>query len=399
MSIVLLCLSLIVILIIFIWADIYFGKRVFTKNNPSLYSEGFNDTPQLFTDGGEFFDTLFADIENAKHDISVSFFIVKKDALSRLFFQHLKEAAQRGVSVSLLIDRLGSFRIGKKVIKEIEEAGVRFAFSHTPNFPFIFFKALARNHRKIAVIDGEISYLGGFNVAKEYLGEKPKFGPWRDYHLRFTGDAVPIVQSVFAKDFAKAKQIKNEPHLNKATTPLEQKSYTFFISNGSSVAHHYIELFNKANASIFIGSPYFIPNHPVMMALVDAVKRGIKVSVLVPKKTDHLLVQEASYPYLKQLLELGCPVYQYEKGFYHGKLCMIDSSYVDIGTANFDRRSFFLNSEMNCLSSDQQLIKLLQQHIQQDIQSSSILTLDELTKSNPIQWTKRAVASFVAGLL
>ena len=150
--------------------------------------------------------------------------------------------------------------------------------------------------------------------------------------------------------------------------PLEKGTYRhqFFASEGFHLEDTFSTLIRNSDHSILIGTPYFIPGKKVFPELLAAVQRGVKLEILVPSKADHPLVKEASYKYLRKLIPLGATVYQYEKGFYHAKTLLIDETICDIGTANFDKRSFYLNYEINCFMYDKHFIEQVRGLLKKD---------------------------------
>ncbi len=153
---------------------------IFTQNNDI----------QFFTSGHRKFDALFNDIENATHHIHILYYIIKNDTLGNKFLNLLMKKAREGVEVRLLADYVGSRHLTKKHIKELKDSGVQVAFFFPSFFKFFNLRGNYRNHRKLAIIDGSIGYIGGFNIGDEYLGQSNKFGHWRDTHLRIIGDSV-----------------------------------------------------------------------------------------------------------------------------------------------------------------------------------------------------------------
>lgn len=171
-------------------------KRVRSRSFPLRQSDF-----RLYTYGNDLYDALFTDIKQAKHHVHVLFFIVKNDDISRTFLKLLIDKAQEGIEVRLLLDRFGSHYLSKEAIYSLQKHGVSFSFCHKVKFPFPFFSANQRNHRKITVIDGKIGYIGGFNIGEEYLGHNQRLGLWRDYHLRLTGEGIQDLQKQFLHDW------------------------------------------------------------------------------------------------------------------------------------------------------------------------------------------------------
>lgn len=354
---------------------------------------------RIFTHGPDLFEDYFAELRKAKKHIHVLFYIVKNDQLSFEFTSILKDKAKQGVEVRLLVDWVGC-SLSRKNIKKLKEAGVKFAYSQTPSFPFLFYKSQVRNHRKITVIDGEIGFAGGFNVGNEYVDKDKKLCPWRDYHIKMTGEGVKDLQKEFLldwRDAAKINLLQTEYYF--PPLPQGEISHQFVPSEGNLLENILFDLLSKAEKSIFIGTPYFIPSQRVFNELLSALRRGVSITILVPFKADHILVKEASYPYLRRLIKEGAAVHQYKKGFYHAKVLVIDDRLCDIGTANFDKRSMFLNFELNCLIYNKEFIRRVQAILHEDLRDSNLVSLADLNRFNPLRTLKERAAQTVSYFL
>ncbi|MBA4536599.1 cardiolipin synthase [Bacillus aquiflavi] len=395
--------TMIIILTIFtLWLsiDYYLGRKKhlasgLKKEFPIRQSDIY-----LYTDGIELFKDLFHELKNAKNHIHILFYIVKNDHISNEFLNILKTKALAGIEVRLLLDWLGSIKVSREKIYELRNAGVRFSFCHVPKAPFFFYTMHQRNHRKITVIDGKVGYIGGYNIGKEYINEDPKLNPWRDYHLKIYGEGVHDLQKQFMNDWIRATKSKISdtksyfPYLN-----IGETKHQFISSEGIFLEHTYSELIKKAKKSIFIGSPYFIPSKRILAHLINALNNGINVTILVPYQSDHIIVKDASLSYFRELLKNGAKIFQYSHGFYHAKVMLIDSQVCNIGTANFDKRSFYLNDEINCYIFSQDFIKKVEEVIQKDIRESKALTIEELKQTNVFQTFKEAFASAISHFL
>lgn len=394
---------LILLLIFIAWLaiDFFFGRlkhlhSVSKRNYPQRHAVW-----QLFTDGQELYNNLFEDISNAKHHVHILFYIVKNDLISNDFLNLLKKKAEEGVKVRLLLDRVGSYRISRKEVRQLRESGVHFSFSNKPRFPFIFYTLNYRNHRKITVIDGNIGYFGGFNIGKEYLGHDPYLGYWQDFHLKIHGDGVQDLQSEFMLDWGKAT---NE-HLHGESVyfpKLEQGplSLRFLPTDGAFIKDLLIDLIKNSKSEILIGTPYFIPGYEILQVILAARKRGVNVKILVPYKADHPFVKEAAFPYFKVMLKAGCQIYRYTNGFYHGKIILIDNELCDFGTANFDKRSFFINDELNCFIRDPTFIEKIRSEFLIDVfHRSEKLTTKKYEKRPFLQRGKEFFSSLISDLL
>ena len=273
----------------------------------------------------------------------VLFFIVKNDDISRTFLKLLIDKAQEGIEVRLLLDRFGSHYLSKEAIYSLQKHGVSFSFCHKVKFPFPFFSANQRNHRKITVIDGKIGYIGGFNIGEEYLGHNQRLGLWRDYHLRLTGEGIQDLQKQFLHDWLDdTDQNLLDSSLYFPTQQPGTILHRFIPTDGAYLQNTFLHLIESAKKELFIGTPYFIPGKKIMNALLKARKRGVQITILVPQKADHALVREAKFPYCRKLIQAGCNIYAFQQGFFHAKIIIIDDDICDIGTANFDMRSIYI---------------------------------------------------------
>lgn len=392
----------IVILGFLVWLpfDFYFGRKkhinsVFDKDFPKRQSD-----IQLFTQGKELFEDFFKEIQNAKRHIHILFYIVSNDRFSKEFLQLLKVKAQSGVEVRLMVDWVGGHKVNKQTVDDLKAHGVRFLFTHRLKLPYLFYSLQVRNHRKITIIDGKTGYLGGYNIGKEYIDQDSKLSPWRDYHLKISGEGVRDLQYEYLEDWFHSSGEDNRsndryfPVLNKGKCV-----HQFIPTEGVSLEKTFSDLISAAKTRITIGTPYFIPSKKLFADLRTALSHGIDLTIIVPKTADHPFVQEASYPYFRILLKEGAKVLQFEKGFYHSKIVLIDDKICDIGTANFDRRSIFLNHEMNCLIYDRSCIEDIKKELKYDMDHSFHLTLDMLSFPGPAQRFKESIAFSISPFL
>ncbi|MCM3718438.1 cardiolipin synthase [Fictibacillus phosphorivorans] len=384
---------LIAVLLILASLDFYYGhKKQVSLELPPSYGKG---EMQFLSTGYHFFDALFEDIKNAVEYIHIQFYILRDDELGQELCSLLIQKAQKGVEVRLLVDCLGSHGIKNETIQSLKQAGIHFQKSNKPGFPYFLYRLNHRNHRKVVIIDGNIGYIGGYNIGNEYIGKDTKLGDWRDYHLRLKGSVVDALQQSFNHDWNVASGDKVSVS---ATIDHDDPSYKDFMlvhSSGSAVYRFFYEKIQRSKKSILIGSAYFIPGKKMNKALLRAIKRGVKLTLVVPMNPDHPFVQEASYIYLKPLLEAGAEIYQFHEGFYHSKVLMFDEQICDIGTANFDFRSFFFNDEINCIFTDKHYIQEVKRVIESDLARSEILTLERLKKTRTPNVRIKEAVSFI----
>jgi cardiolipin synthase A/B len=384
---------LLAILCILAGIDFYFGhKKQVSLELPPSKTRG---EMQFISTGYHFFDALFRDISEASIHIHIQFYILRDDELGQELCSLLIRKAEEGVKVRLLLDLLGSHGVKKETIQSLKQAGIHFQYSNKPGFPYFLYRINHRNHRKVAIIDGKIGYIGGYNVGNEYIGKDTKLGDWRDYHLKVKGPINDALQQSFIADWNVASGENLEAPL--IDNPIEgaQKEFMLVHSNGDAVYRFFYEKIQRAKKSILIGSPYFIPGKKMNRALLRALKRGVKLTLLIPMKPDHILVQEASFLYLKPLLEAGAEIYQFHEGFYHSKVVMFDEEICDIGTANFDFRSFFFNDEINCIFTEKAYIQEVKKVIESDLARSEKLTLKHLKKIRTLKVRLKEAAGFI----
>lgn len=233
------------------------------------------------------------------------------------------------------------------------------AWIHSPRINY-------REHRKLAIIDGKIGYIGGFNIGDQYLSRSKKFGHWRDTHLRVVGNAVIAMQSRFLMDWnATIKNIRGKEPVkyDESLFPLQRQKGNVglqVISSGpdsevEAIKKGYLKLISGANDYIYIQTPYLIPDDSVLEALVVAALSGVKVKIMIPCMPDHAFVYRATEYYAKVLVDSGVEVYTYDDGFLHAKTFVVDSQITSVGSANLDFRSFKLNFEANAFGYDRNL--------------------------------------------
>lgn len=334
----------------------------------------------IMTDGQYKFDSLLKDIKNAKNTINVMYFIIKNDSLGRMLIDALAEKAKEGVEVRFLIDAMGSRQIKSKQLEPLKKAGGQCAFFFPPKLKFLNMKLNYRNHRKLVVIDGEIGYLGGFNVGNEYIGKKKKFGYWRDTHLRVTGSSVQDLNARFILDWRFA---------SKENLVLAQAYYIKPVKIGTTgiqivscgpespteeIKHGYLKMISSAKKNIYIQTPYFVPDFSILESLRNAVLSGVDVRIMIPCKPDHMFVYWATYSYIGILLDVGARIYIYDNGFLHAKTICVDGEVASIGSANFDIRSFRLNFEVNAFIYDAAEVYKMEAIFERDMTESHELT-------------------------
>jgi cardiolipin synthase len=336
---------------------------------------------RLLIDGHATFRSIFEGIESAEHYILVQFFIVKDSAVGRELHSKLIQKAGENVKVYFLYDEIGSHKLSGSYLRDMQKAGIVTSAFHTTKGKTNRFQLNFRNHRKIVVVDGKIAYVGGHNVGDEYLGKHPKFGAWRDTHVKIEGPAVQCIQFCFVEDWYWAT--KGIPELNwEPCRVADGRENALVIASGpadrlETCGLMFVQAINEARERIWIASPYFVPDLQILSALKLAALRGVEVRILLPEKADHRTVYLASFSYYKNTLPLGIKIYRYTAGFMHQKVFLIDSRCAAVGTANLDNRSIRLNFEITLLNYDSLFIREVETMLSNDFARSQSVTMDD----------------------
>lgn len=364
---------------------------LFLESNESILTKG--NKVELFTDGAKKFDSLIEDISKAEHHIHMIYYIIHNDKIGNRVLKALEERAAAGVDVLVIYDALGSRSLKSSFFKPLKKLGGKAEPFFGSKLPIINLRFNYRNHRKIVIIDGKIGYTGGFNVGDEYLGEYKKFGYWRDTHLKIQGNSVLALQSRFLMDWNAAVP-KHKLEYNENYFPLIDKighSNVQVVSSGpdsdiEQIKKGYIKMISMAKESVFIQTPYFVPDDSVLESIQIAVMSGIDVKIMIPNKPDHPFIYRATMYYAAAMIAVGAEVYIYDDGFLHAKTVVVDGDICSIGTANFDIRSFKLNFEVNVFIYDCQIAQEQQKFFYEDMKKSYLLTQEIL--DNQSKWLK-----------
>lgn len=356
------------------YKDLYY---LHLRNDDAILTMG--NQVEIYTDGTDKFDALLKDLEKAKDHIHLLYYIIRNDGLGERLANVLIKKANEGVEVRLLYDDMGSRRLSRKYIRRLRNSGALVESFFPPKIPKINLKINYRNHRKLAIIDGEVGYIGGFNVGDEYLGISKKFGYWRDTHLKICGNAVLNMQTRFILDWNQAsrEEILYEDRFYSAR-PKGDIGVQIVSSGPDSdweqIKNGYIKMIMSAKERIFIQTPYFIPDESLRDALRIAALSGVEVNIMIPNKPDHPFVYWATLSHIGDMLNAGAKVFIYQKGFMHAKTIVIDGKIASVGTANIDVRSFRLNFEVNAFLYDFGLAKRLEAAFHEDVRHSTQMT-------------------------
>jgi cardiolipin synthase len=347
----------------------------------------FHTETRILTNGDETFAAIKEVLKRAKHHIHMEYYIVRDDKIGTEIKEILIEKAKQGVKVRFLYDAVGSFRLSKAYVQDLKSAGVEIVPFFPVRFPILNDKINYRNHRKIIVVDGNEGLMGGLNIGDEYLGKNEYFGFWRDTHLYLRGEAVQSLQLIFLQDwfYMTGEAVLDTMFVNAERIDKEDLGGVQLIAGGpdnkwETIKHLYFAMIASARKSIWIATPYFIPDDDILSALKVAALAGIDVRILTPSKPDKHTVFYASRSYFPELLEAGVKVYEYEKGFLHSKIVIVDSTLASIGTANMDMRSFHLNFEVNAFLYDTPSIQKLVKDFEEDLTVSREIHMEQFKK-------------------
>ncbi len=371
------------------------GKRFMEKNltcrknliNLLTNTTGFpltiNNITQVLNTGRDSFTSFFQAIKEAREHIHLEFYIFRDDHIGKEMQKLLIAKALQGVKVRLIYDGYGSRHLKKSFLEKFQESGIETAcfspigFNNRINY---------RNHRKILIIDGKIGFVGGINIGDEYLGFSENFSGWRDTHLKIEGDAVKILQCIFLQDWylITKEKLTDNRYFPKLEIHIGEELIQIAASGPDSpweqIMQMYFSMITTAQESIYLTTPYFIPNGSILMALKNAALSGLDVRIILPGKPDNRFVFWASLSYLKDLLAAGVRIYQYQKGFIHSKTLVVDSLISSVGTANMDLRSFNLNYEVNAFLYSQKIAHRLVNDFLLDLEESKEITYTDYVK-------------------
>lgn len=309
---------------------------------------------RMYVKGREKFDDLLNDLQQAQNFIHIQYFIFLDDALGRQVRDALVAAVERGVEVRLLYDDMGCFTVNRRFFHNMKKRGVEVC-AFMPIFKFLrpSWRLNYRNHRKIVVIDGKIGYIGGMNIANRYVDGDANLS-WRDTHMRIAGSAVRGLQTSFAIDWNyMGGRILLESKYFPESQPMGDKGVQILLSgpmgDWASMAMMCEKVVSMANDYVYIQTPYFLPTDSLVYALQVASLSGVDVRIMIPNRTDWVVMRWGSFSYISQMLSAGIKIYLYQPGMLHAKTIVADDEMASVGSANFDFRSFEHNFETNAI--------------------------------------------------
>jgi cardiolipin synthase A/B len=327
---------------------------------------------RMLVDGHAKYTALLEDIARARDSIDMEYYTFAQDRMGTLVRDALVERARAGVRVRLLVDAVGSSQTKRRFFDPLVEAGGRFAWFHPLRMGRLWRRPWLnlRTHRKIAIIDARVAYTGGINITDEE-DENLRPDAYRDLHLRVEGEVVQPLQVVFAEDWAYATgQPPVVPPGMPEPGPGRHPTQVLVSGPDSSwetIHRLNVSAIHSATRRVWLTTPYFVPSDAAMMALTSAALGGLDVRLMVPRRSDSMLVTLAARSYFDELLAAGVRVYEYGPRMLHSKALLVDDQIVLIGSANFDHRSFRLNFEVSLLFHDAGIAGELERTIEGDL--------------------------------
>ncbi|MGB0930359.1 MAG: cardiolipin synthase [Chitinophagales bacterium] len=375
--------------------------KLLSTNSKALLTD--KNRLTLLNNGRTTFDALLKAISEAKEYVHLEYYIIENDNIGNEVKDALIKKAKEGLEVRLIYDGLGGAGMGRKFKKALKDAGVKLTTFRSVSKMYFATKINFRNHRKIAVMDGKIAFVGGINIGDNYI-EDPELGFWRDTHLQIEGEGAQTLQAVFLNDWCHAAKEKLDIKKYLKSYPVESKQWVQIAASGpdsewSSTLQAFFAAITTAKEYVYITTPYFIPTESISTALCVSALSGVDVRIILPKESDSSIVKWGTRFHVASLLEAGVKVYFYTKGFVHSKVMIVDDVFGSVGTANMDIRSFDQNLEVNALLYDKKIVAELRSSFEQDIKDSEQVNLENYKNRSYLDRVKERAANMMSPLL
>lgn len=358
---------------------------------------------EILSDGKSTFNAMFDAIRSAKNHIHIEFFIFGNDKISNRLRILLIKKAKEGVRIRMIYDYWGSFFLSKWYLRSLRDAGVYIR----PFLPFRLrlgrSKINYRNHRKLLIVDGEVGFTGGLNVADRYFFGNA-LGTWRDTFVRFEGSVVHSLQHLFLFDwyFVEQKLITDKKYFPKPKS--YSPNFVQLVHSGpdtdwEAIMQGISSAIMRATKYVYIHTPYFIPNEIINSSMQMAAISGVDVRLMIPSKSDSRLSDYCTWSYLGHILEAGVRVFTYKKGFLHSKAIVVDDYISIVGSANLDERSFNQNFEANAFIYEEKTAIHLKKLFHRDLENSEEITLESWNNRKRTQKLKESFARLFSPLM
>jgi cardiolipin synthase A/B len=352
----------------------------------------------VLTNGDEIFPSMLEAIESARRRIVFETYIYKPGEMADRFTQAFERAARRGVDVKIVLDAVGALSIDREHLQRLRDAGVEAVWFNTPAW-YSFHEVNSRTHRKILVVDGEVGFTGGVSIGDDWKGDAQSIEHWRDTHVRVEGPVARLLEAGFYENFIEsageavpvldppaAVQSEDGPSIVVRTSPTAGSS--------NDLKRLYLLAVASARRTLDVATPYFVPDESSLWTLKEAVRRGVRVRILVESdETDAMPVKYASRHFYDRLLQEGIEIYEYQPTMMHAKVFVVDGIWSMFGSANFDNRSLELNDELNVAVTDRALAARFLKDFEEDLTRSRRLELETwrqrplLKKARELFWS------------
>jgi len=357
----------------------------------------------FYSDGVAKFEALFEELEKAKKHIHIQYYIFLDDEIGCKTRDILIRKASEGVEVRLIYDDVGSWKAKRSFFKDMQARGIEVQPFLKVAFKFLTSRVNYRNHRKIVVIDGEVGFVGGMNVADRYI-KGVKSGIWRDSHIKVEGKAVAGLQTSFLIDWYSSRKefLASDtfyPLLENKGSNLIQLVTSGPVGHFKDIHLGILQAIANAKECVYIQTPYFVPTDSLLLFLQMASMRGVDVRLMLPRSSDTTFVHIASMSYLADMLSAKVSVFFFEAGFLHSKLMVIDNSLTITGSANMDVRSFEHNFEIDAFIYDEDTCRKAKEIFYRDMEQSSLLSVEEWEMRSKIDKFKESVMRLFSPLL
>jgi cardiolipin synthase len=354
--------------------------------------------------GAEIFPAMLEAVRGAKQTINFETYIYWSGTIGKEFAEALEERARAGVKVHVLIDWVGSQKMEDTLVDQMKAAGIEVQLYH-PLHWYNLGRMNNRTHRKLLVVDGRLGFTGGVGIADQWDGQAQDPEHWRDSHYRLEGPAVLQMQAAFLDNWIKTsgKVLQGVEYFPPVEPVGDQMAQVFTSSpsgGGDSMTLMYLLSITAAEKTIDLSAAYFVPDELTRRALVSALKRGVKIRIIVPgKHIDSQVVRQASRADWGELLKAGAKMYEFQPTMFHCKMMLVDSKLASVGSTNFDSRSFRLNDEANLNVYDHAFAERLEDVFERDLKRSKQITY-EAWKHRPLrQKITERVSSFLSSQL
>lgn len=367
-----------------------FRREIGTLLGPALIG---GNRVQNLENGDEIFPAMLEAIRGAQRSVNFETYIYWSGEIGRKFAAALEERARAGVKVHVLIDWAGSQRIEDDLLQELRDAGVEVELYHPLRW-YNLGRVNNRTHRKLLVVDGRIGFTGGVGIADQWLGNATHADHWRDSHYRVEGPVVAQMQAAFLDNWIKTtgRVLQGEEYFPALVPAGSADAQTFTSSpsgGGDSMQLMYLLSIAAAEKSIDLSAAYFVPDTLTRRVMIDALKRGVKIRIIVPgEHMDVEIVRKASRADWGELLEAGAEIHEFQPTMFHCKMLIVDRLLVSVGSTNFDNRSFRLNDEANLNVYDHDFAAHVSTVFEADLARARRITLEQW-QNRP--WHERAM--------